>query len=64
MVSLSSLRVASSQFAEEGFYSQQRQHLGPIPTYQLEELLFDFCSGKNTKPQCIMKLKRLIWWLT
>jgi hypothetical protein len=46
MVPLSSLRVASSQFAEEGFYSQQRQYLGLIPTYQLEELLFDFC------PEC------------
>jgi hypothetical protein len=60
MVPLSSLRVASSQFAEEGFYSQQRQHLGLILTNQLEELLFDFCPGKNTKLQCIMKLKRLI----
>jgi hypothetical protein len=60
MVSLSSLRVVSSQFAEEGVYSQRRQHLGLILTNQLEELLFDFCPGKNTKPQCIMKLKRLI----
>jgi hypothetical protein len=59
MVPFSSLRVVSSQFAEEGVYSQQRQHLGLILTNQLEELLFDYCPGKNIKPQCIMKLKRL-----
>jgi hypothetical protein len=60
MVPLSSLRLASSQFAEEGLYSQQRQHSGLILTNQVEELLFEFCPGKNTKPQHIMKLKRLM----
>ncbi|XP_069682811.1 uncharacterized protein [Periplaneta americana] len=50
MVPVSSFRVASSQFAEEGFYSQQQDYLDFISPNQLDELLFDSC------PDC-QKLK-------
>lgn len=48
MVPVSTLRVVSSQIAEEGIYSQQQGYLGFISTRQVEQLLFDSCPGKNT----------------
>jgi hypothetical protein len=52
MVRVSTVLVALSRFAEEGFYSQQQQHLGFVLPVQVEELLFDLCPGKTYYAFC------------
>lgn len=49
MVPVSTVRVVSSQFAEEGICSQQQEYLGFIRPHQVQQLLFDSCPGKSTE---------------